>query len=145
MFFIFLVVSLLSLRPQLARDVWCLWWRAGDALRTAGIGVRGVIPSLDTLASSVMCHVLSSMDICNITPFPPHCQYLVLGTPPLLYGLIGEGAGRWVQVASHLTRSHSHSLPNKPDQVPDLYRKYKRTRIQHARRPRSYELPPLKK
>ena len=145
MFFIFLVVSLVSLRPLLARDVWCLRWRAGDALRTAGIGVRGVIPSLDTLASSVMCHVLSSMDICNITPFPPHCQYLALGTPPLLYGLIGEGAGRWVQVASHLTRSHSHSLPNKPDQVPDLYMKYKRTRIQHARRPRSYELPPLKK
>ena len=84
MFFIFLVVSLVSLRPQLARDVWCLWWRAGDALRTAGIGVRGVIPSLDTLASSVMCHVLPSMDICNITPFPPHCQYLVLGIPPFI-------------------------------------------------------------
>ena len=92
MFFIFLVVSLVSLRPQLARDVWCLWWRAGDALRTAGIGVRGVIPSLDTLASSVMCYVLPSMDICNITPFPPHCQYLVLGIP-LLYGLIGGRAG----------------------------------------------------
>ena len=138
-----MVVSLVSLRPQLARDVWCLWWRVGDALRTAGIGVRGVIPSLDTLASSVMCYVLPSMDICNITPFPPHCQYLALGIPPLLYGLIGEGAGRWVQVASHLTRSHS--LPNKPDQVPDLDMKYKRTRIQHARRPRSYELPPLKK
>ena len=45
MFIIFMVVSLVSLRPQLARDVWCLWWRAGDALRTAGIGVRGVIPS----------------------------------------------------------------------------------------------------
>ena len=84
MFFIFLVVSLVSLRPQLARDVWCLWWRAGDALRTAGIGVRGVIPSLDTLASSVMCYVLPSMDICNITPFPPHCQYLALGTPPFI-------------------------------------------------------------
>ena len=82
MFFIFLVVSLVSLRPQLARDVWCLWWRAGDALRTAGIGVRGVIPSLDTLVSSVMCYVLSSMDICNITPFPPHCQYLLLGIHP---------------------------------------------------------------
>ena len=144
MFIIFLVVSLVSLRPQLARDVWCLRWRAGDALRTAGIGVRGVIPSLDTLTSSVMCYVLPSMDICNITPFPPHCQYLVLGIP-LLYGLIGEGTGRWVQVASHLTRSHSHSLPNKPDQVPDLYMKYKRTRIQHAHRTRSYELPPLKK
>ena len=45
MFVIFLVVSLVSLRPQLARDVWSLWWRAGDALRTAGMGVRGVIPS----------------------------------------------------------------------------------------------------
>ena len=142
MFFIFLVVSLVSLRPQLARDVWCLWWRAGDTLRTAGIGVRGVIPSLDTLASSVMCHVLPSMDICNITPFPHHCQYLVLGIPPFIRPN-RQGAGRWVQVASHLTRSHS--LPNKPDQVPDLYMKYKRTRIQHARRPRSYELPPLKK
>ena len=31
----------------------------------------------------------------NITPFPPHCQYLALGIP-LLYGLIGEGAGRQV-------------------------------------------------
>ena len=93
MFTIFMVVSLVSLRPQLARDVWCLWWRVGDAPRTAGIGVRGVIPSLDTLASSVMCHVLPSMDICNITPFPPHCQYLALGIPPLLYGLIGGRAG----------------------------------------------------
>ena len=88
------------------------------------------------------------------TALDGHMQYYTFSSslsipsprhPPLLYGLIGEGAGRWVQVASHLTRSHSHSLPNKPDQVPDLYMKYKRTRTQHARRPRSYELPPLKK
>ena len=87
----------------------------------------------------------------SCTALDGHMQYYTFSTSlsipslrhPLLYGLIGEGAGRWVQVASHLTRSHS--LPNKPDQVPDLYMKYKRTRIQHARRPRSYELPPLKK
>ena len=139
-----MVVSLVSLRPQLARDVWCLWWRAGGARRTAGIGVRGVIPSLDTLASSVMCYVLPSMDVQYYT-FPTSLSIPSPGHPPLLYGLISEGAGRWVQVASQLTRPHSHSLPNKPDQVPDLYMKYKRTQIQHARRPRSYELPPLKK
>ena len=133
MFIIFMVVYLVSLRPQLARDVWCLWWRAGDAPRTAGIGVRGVISSLDTLASSVMCYVLPSMNVQYYT-FPTSLSIPSLRHPPLLYGLIGKGAGKWVQVASHPTRSHSLSLPNKPDQVPDLYRKYKRTRIQHVPR-----------
>ena len=60
MFIIFMVVSLVSLRPQLARDVWCLWWRAGDALHTAGIGVRGVIPSFGYFGefSDVLCTAL---------------------------------------------------------------------------------------
>ena len=143
MFIIFLVVSLASLRPQLARDVWCLWWGAGDTLRTAGIGVRGVIPSLDTLASSVMCHVLPPMNVQYYT-FSTSLSIPSLRHSPFIRPNRRES---WSGQKSHskTTRSHSLSLPNKPEQVPDLYMKYKRTRIQHARRPRSYELPPLKK
>ena len=68
------------------------------------------------------------------TALDGHMQYYTFPTslsipsprhPPLLYGLIGEGAGRWVQVASHPTRSHSLSLPNELGQVPHLYRQYK--------------------
>ena len=71
-----------------------------------------------------------------------HMQYYTFPTSlsipsprhsPLLYGLIDEGAGR-SEYESYPTRSHSLSLPNKPDQVPDLYRKYRRTRIQHVPR-----------
>ena len=84
------------------------------------------------------------------TALDGHMQYYTFPTslsipsprhPPLLYSLIGEGAGRWVQVASHPTRSHSQSLLNKLVQVPHLYRQYKRTRIQYVPRNRIYELP----